>query len=249
MKLTALIVSVLLVHSLVAQSKTDKLYVFDKNWKGTDIKNAVYFIRVRTVSDKEFQWTTYQMIGPRISQETFQDEGGKVRNGYCRYYHSNGYLDSVGTYENDLPDGSWWYYNNDGVAIRKKDYNKGLFVKDSVIVPVPKDSVPKAEADPGEVESIFKGGQKGWIKFMNSNFKYPERAQNSNVEGMVWLEFIVDEKGNIQHPEINKSAEYSLDEEALRLINVSPAWIPASKDGKIVKSYKRQPIIFKLTAN
>ena len=69
---------------------------------------------------------------------------------------------------------------------------------------------------------------------MNDSFQYPARAQGPNAKGMVWLEYLVDQQGNIQRPEINQSAEYSLDEEAWRLIKKSPAWVPATRDGKAV---------------
>lgn len=46
-------------------------------------------------------------------------------------------------------------------------------------------------------------------------------ARNSNAEGTVWLECMVDGKGAIRRPGINKPAEYSLGEEALRLISIS----------------------------
>jgi len=65
--------------------------------------------------------------------------------------------------------------------------------------------------------------------------------------GDVRLKFIVETDGSITETEIDRSVEYSLDEEALRIINQSQKWIPASKDGRKVRSYKRQPINFRLT--
>jgi protein TonB len=42
------------------------------------------------------------------------------------------------------------------------------------------------------------------------------------------------------------SVEYHLDREALRIFRLSPDWIPAVQDGHPVKSYKKQPIVFKM---
>lgn len=241
------IIAILLVQILAAQTNEEKYFVFDKNWKGTDMKNAIYFLRVKKLGDKEFLWTTYQMYGPRISQEVFQDQEGQVRNGDCMYYHPNGYPDSVGKCVNGLPDGAWWYYDNNWVAIKKKIYEKGLLVKDSAIIPLPDEPIMKNQLDSGEVESSFKGGVEGWRRFLNKNFKYPERAINAKKDGTVIVQFIVDTEGVAINPEIVKSVEYSLDEEALRIIHISPNWSPAFQKGRKVKSYKRQPIIFRLT--
>ncbi|MBE7170849.1 MAG: energy transducer TonB [Williamsia sp.] len=248
-RLVPLVISLFLVQDLTAQSKDEKYYAFDKDWKGTAIEKAVYFLRTKKLGDKQFLWTTYQIYGPRISQEVFQDEAGQIRNGYCRYYHPNGQQDSVGTCTDNLPTGDWWYYNMNGQAIRKKNYEKGLVVKDSVIVPVnsnKQDSTQKTKEDPAEVESTFKGGIQSWARFLNKNFKYPERALGVKKEGTVVVQFIVNEEGAILDPEIITSVEYSLDEEALRIMSISPKWNPAFQFGKHVKSYKRQPVIFRL---
>jgi protein TonB len=160
------------------------------------------------------------------------------------YYHPNGFLDSSGHCVKDVPDGDWWFHDREGFTTRKKTYRMGMVIKDSAITRVPQELVQRKMAEPGEVESSFKGGSQGWMRYMNAHFKYPERALNAGVGGTVVLQFIVDENGRVQDPGIHRSAEYSLDEEALRLIKTSPAWVPATKDGKPVKSYKRQPITF-----
>ncbi|TAH01920.1 MAG: TonB family protein, partial [Sphingobacteriales bacterium] len=58
------------------------------------------------------------------------------------------------------------------------------------------------------------------------------------------IQFIVDKEGNIEDIEMVKSVEFTIDEEAMRLIRQSPQWAPAVQNGKKVKSYKIQPITF-----
>ena len=76
--------------------------------------------------------------------------------------------------------------------------------------------------------------------------KYPDRALNANVEGVVRVGFIVDKEGNVTEPFIAKSVEWSLDDEAVTIIEESGKWSPAFQNGRIVKSYKIQPIVYKL---
>jgi hypothetical protein len=47
--------------------------------------------------------------------------------------------------------------------------------------------------------------------------------------------FIIDKDGAILEPEIVKSVEYSLDEELLRILQISPKWVPARIGGNPVK--------------
>ena len=45
---------------------------------------------------------------------------------------------------------------------------------------------------------------------------------------------------------ITKSIDYSLDAESMRMINALGKWKPAFQNGRNVKSYKIQPITFRL---
>jgi hypothetical protein len=56
----------------------------------------------------------------------------------------------------------------------------------------------------------------------------------------------VNTEGVLEDIEIYKSVEFSLDEESVRMIVKSPRWTPAVQYGKKVKSYKRQPIVYRL---
>lgn len=237
-------VSILLSHFVAAQ-RSEKITTYDENWKTTSEKRATYLVRVKQIEAKNFLISTYNAFGPRIKQERVTDESAKIRSGNCLYYHSNGFVDSVGTCVDNAPDGEWWYYTNKGIIDRKKQYSKGVLLTDSAMTP-PSTRTVDSEPIAGEEESTFKGGLEGWMQFMNRTFNYPTRARKHGVEGTVALFFAVDEKGNPKDPEIFRSAEYSLDDEALRLMDQSPAWIPAKKDGNPVKSYKIQPVTFRL---
>ena len=97
-----------------------------------------------------------------------------------------------------------------------------------------------------EKESEFPGGLKGWSRYLMKKLVYPERAQKSVIQGQVVVQFIIDKNGSVISPIIAHSVEYSLDDVSLKIINESGKWEPAFQNGHIVKSYKRQPINFKL---
>jgi len=96
-----------------------------------------------------------------------------------------------------------------------------------------------------ENESEFPGGLNAWAKFLNENLNYPRSAVKKNIEGTVVVQFIVDKEGNVTDIKAISGPE-ELRPEAERVMKKSPKWIPAQQGGRKVKSYKKQPIAFRL---
>jgi protein TonB len=98
-----------------------------------------------------------------------------------------------------------------------------------------------------EIESQYPGGAAAWLRYLNKNFRYPEQALAGEIQGTVTVQFIVDKDGNVSDVEaVSGPEEGGLREEAMRVIRQSGKWIPAIQNGRQVKSYKKQPVIFKL---
>ncbi len=92
----------------------------------------------------------------------------------------------------------------------------------------------------------FPGGIDKLLQFINDNMKYPTKAQTEGIQGRGAVQFIVDENGYIIEPNIVRSVEPSLDNEALRLIKMLPQWKPGTLKGKAVKVKYTVPVAFKL---
>jgi periplasmic protein TonB len=88
----------------------------------------------------------------------------------------------------------------------------------------------------------FQGGTGSFGKFLMKNFKYPEAAQRANVSGKVYMEFIVETDSTLSNYNIIKSVGMGLDEEAIRVLKLSPKWIPARHKGKNVRSRFTMPL-------
>ena len=56
------------------------------------------------------------------------------------------------------------------------------------------------------------------------------------IEGIVKVNFIVDEKGNLSDFRLANHVDPTLDAEALRVARLMPAWVPAKFHGQPVKS-------------
>ena len=98
-----------------------------------------------------------------------------------------------------------------------------------------------------EIESQYPGGQSAWARYLNKTFHYPEEAQSNEIQGTVVVQFIVDKEGVVSDVEVvSGPSGGGLREEAIRVIKKSGRWEPAIQNGRKVKSYKKQPVIFRL---
>ena len=100
-----------------------------------------------------------------------------------------------------------------------------------------------------EIESEYPGGTAAWQRYLNKNFRYPDEAVNNEIQGTVVVQFIVDKEGVVSDVQaISGPSDGGLRDEAVRVIKKSGKWTPAVQNGRQVKSYKKQPIVFKLEA-
>lgn len=96
-----------------------------------------------------------------------------------------------------------------------------------------------------EIESEYPGGTGAWARYLNKSLKYPQEAIDNEIQGTVVVQFIVDKEGNVSDVEAVSGPE-DLRAEAARVIKKSGKWTPAVQNGRQVKSYKKQPIVFRL---
>ena len=99
--------------------------------------------------------------------------------------------------------------------------------------------------DKVEIESEFPGGTRGWYEFLSSKLVYPKKAYRKKIEGQVVAKFIVEKDGSLSDIEM-VSGPPELWQAVMDVLLESPKWKPAFQNGKVVRSYKSQPINFKL---
>lgn len=85
----------------------------------------------------------------------------------------------------------------------------------------------------------------GGIEGLQKRVKYPEIAKKAGVEGTVFLQFVVDEKGNVVDPAVVKGIGAGCDEAALDAIKTAK-FKPGKQRGKPVKVKFSLPVRFRL---
>lgn len=89
----------------------------------------------------------------------------------------------------------------------------------------------------------------GWSQFMkwlHENLKYPPTARSQKIQGTVLVNFIVNIDGSVSDVKVAKSADPTLDREALRVVRMMPKWEPGVRNGQPARSMVGLPIVFKL---
>lgn len=120
---------------------------------------------------------------------------------------------------------------------------------DDIIEPIsPIDELPTTTPPLkfSEIMPKFPGEDGAFNQFLYENLKYPEVCINLRIEGTVLVEFVVEKDGSLTQIKVKNSVYPDLDEEAIRVLKISPKWIPGENLGKKVRVSYTLPIKFHL---
>ncbi len=115
--------------------------------------------------------------------------------------------------------------------------------------PYPEPPMPPQEeeihefADP---EAKYPGGMEALMKDLTENLVYPDSAINNNIQGKVYIEFVVETTGKLSNIKVLKGIGYGCDQAAIHAVKNLKPWIPAEINGKPIRQRFRLPVIFKL---
>lgn len=127
--------------------------------------------------------------------------------------------------------------------------------KDIVAPPEPINNNQQSSSKKSDTEKIFEaveqlaqfpGGQGELNSWLAQNLRYPEQAQNNNIEGKVIVQFVIEKDGTITNPVIARGVDKDLDKEAIRIVKKMPKWSPGRNNGVPVRSKYTLPVVFKL---
>ncbi|MDH5609903.1 MAG: energy transducer TonB [Cyclobacteriaceae bacterium] len=111
---------------------------------------------------------------------------------------------------------------------------------------------PEPEPEPVYTTGVIErnpepvGGMDAFYAFLSKEIKYPRPARQLEVEGKVFIQFIIDKDGSITEIEVIKGIGAGCDEEALRVMKLAPRWNPGKQRGQPVKVRMVVPVYFKL---
>ena len=94
----------------------------------------------------------------------------------------------------------------------------------------------------------------GLLKYIGENIQYPKAAMAANLEGKVFVSFIVTKEGTIEDVHLRKgisspeheAAAQAMNDEAMRVVKGLPRWTPGKQDGEPVNVSFTIPVTYAL---
>ncbi len=126
--------------------------------------------------------------------------------------------------------------------------------EDTKVAPAPV-IVQQAPVEEEEAQLVFTivedqpapiGGMDAFYKYVADNLKYPSMARRNNIEGRVFIRFVVEKDGSLSDVSVLKGIGGGCDEEAVRVVKEAPKWKPGKQRGRPVRVQMILPIVFKL---
>ena len=94
---------------------------------------------------------------------------------------------------------------------------------------------------------VFQGeGLEGFRNWVMKNLRYPEIAAENGISGKVYIQFVVNSKGQVEDVKVIRGVDPSLEKESIRVVMSSPKWVPGRQRGKAVRVQFNMPINFVL---
>jgi len=248
-------------------AQLDKRVYLNKDFDTCSITQARYYTEYkRSEIDQHVAKNVFKLDGSLIRVITFLNDSLNDFDGPYYTFYDNGQLEDSMFYVNDELNGNFRSYFESGQLKVKGNFKEGEF-QDSLLTFYPSgnkkriDCYANGELIKGSiydekgvslpyekyfVEAAYPGGNQAMMKFIMENVVYPEDAIINEIEGKVYIQFIVDSLGNVKKPKVVRSISPILSEAALDVIDKMPNWTPGRIDGENYDSYFRLPINFDL---
>ncbi|MBN2662799.1 MAG: energy transducer TonB [Bacteroidales bacterium] len=104
----------------------------------------------------------------------------------------------------------------------------------------------KVTDDPVIVAEVMPEPMVNINSFISNNVKYPQLAIDNEIQGTVYIRFVVSKTGKVTDVEVYRGVDPILDEEAVRVVKSLPDFKPGLQGGRPVNVWYNVPIIFKL---
>lgn len=135
--------------------------------------------------------------------------------------------------------------NDEIVEDQNFDINADLNLQDKLEMPPPPEDKKEEEEEDFFVVVEQMPKLKGGLAKLQGCVNYPEMARKAGIEGRVIVQFIVNEEGNVESPNVVRGIGGGADEEALRCVKQAD-FEPGRQRGNPVRVQYSLPVVFKL---
>ena len=93
---------------------------------------------------------------------------------------------------------------------------------------------------------VYPGGMSNFARYLGASIRYPMYSREHNIQGRVIIQFIVEKDGRLSNIHILRSVSPDIDQEAMRVMQGCPNWVPGTQSGKPVRVKFTIPLNFQL---
>ena len=196
---------------------------------------------------KPYYTAAYDTAKKKLRINNVSDSAGKVMaengKGTCAFYDTDfKRVTAQGPIIDGLKDGQWMGSMNDTVTY-VCTYSQGESVSGTSY----QRSGKINHFTKDEIEPVFTGGLDAFYKFLAHEVHYPKLAKKNNVQGKVFLSFMIDNDGTLTNVKVVRGIGSGCDEESVRVLKMSPPWQPGYQYGVAVRVMYSIPLTFSLT--
>jgi len=193
---------------------------------------------------------TYNSINNYLIQTTYDSLGTKVienGNGYYKGYGEDfKNVNEEGNIKDGKRDGIWKGNFKKQKVSFTENYKDGELIDGTATFD---DGTSTSYTKSRDKYPEFKGGIKGFYKYLSAYIRYPDDARRNGVQGRVIISFVVERDGKLNDINVVRSVSPSVDAEALRIMKNCTNWVPGLQFGRPVRVSYSVPILFSLNNN
>ncbi len=215
--------------------KTGKFYGF------TDLKNLDEFIWFN--SNRQYDKSPNLKIKDRRGTVKYFNKEGKLTSEQLFIEDKTKYIQLWNNNKSYLTNGTGKYQCNSD----KKNERLVRIFKDSIetngyiVRELKKDTIYYKT----DTKAYPKTGLKSFYRDLAKNIQYPGFAKLLGIDKKITIEFVVDENGKLTNFEPLNNRSLNFEKKAIKKLERMPKWIPATLNGKNVKTRFRIPLTFK----
>jgi TonB family protein len=180
---------------------------------------------------------------PATNVEVYSDSGDPLKSGTTGYKNQlKKYL--PGIFHVDEKTGA--ILENKCFADNTDDPPPGIIEPSNLhMVDIDPDPWPDPE---NETMPSFPGDKDAFLRYINTNLKYPVAEKKAGKQGTVYVQFTIEKDGSISDVTARKEVKDApgFTKEAIRLISEMPKWNPGQMNGRTVRVSVIQPVKFVL---
>lgn len=259
MKKILFFLAIILANSSFGQ-KPDTTYFSERRNKVATYAEANYFRITKKLNDTTYMVNEYFTANKSLHMKgVYYDKEQKIKNGQFLYYSEESLILKEENYNNDLKNGQFLFYSENGDTIKVENYKKGLkqgrFYKFEAKGKYSIESIYNADSIVSkhciDSNNVSHDCDKVLTKviFTGSSSIEEQILKDFDVsvlekQGVLIVEFVIDEFGNVKSAIITKSFGCSAcDAELIRVVK-KLKFKPATMMGQKIETTMRVPLSF-----